>query len=170
MFQFQYEYTLEDMDALSRVTAKTYSRRKVLFYRTVLMVLGLAYLGMGGYLFSGNAMVGGILMTAGLLFTVISIFFHRGTAWRSKRMMINGGGEVAVTLEEEGVRGKSQTGEDFCPYTSVISGFHYWERYFLFLDKRHAILLPERGLIQGEPTGLNHFLEEKLGKEIKEIR
>lgn len=169
MFQFQYEYTLEDMDALSRVTAKTYRRKKVLIYRTVLAVLGLAYLGMGFYLFSANAMVGGILIAAGLLFAAISLFFHRGTAWRSKRMMVNGGEKVTVILEPEGVRGKSRMGEDFCPYTAVIGGYHYRERYFLFLDKRHAMLLPEKSLTQGEPAALKGFLEEKLEKEIIEI-
>lgn len=169
MFQFQYEYTLEDMNALSRVTAKTYRRKKVLIYRTILTVLALAYLGMGVYLFSSSAMVGGILITAGILFAAITLFFHRGTAWRSKRMMVNGGEEVAVTLEPDGVRGKSKMGEDFCLYTAVIGAYHYRERYFLFLDQRHAMLLPERALTQGDPAGLGSFLREKLGKEIKEL-
>ena len=44
MYQFQYDYTLEDMNALSRVVGKTYRRKKVLPLRTVLALMGAAYL------------------------------------------------------------------------------------------------------------------------------
>lgn len=171
MFQFQYDYTLEDMNALSRVTAKTYRRKKVLIYRTVLALLGVAYLGMGVLLLSGGSMVpGAILLLAGVLFAAICIFYHQGTAWRSKRMLMEGMGSLTVTLEEEGLRGKSGLGEEFYPYSAVIGGYHFRERYFLFLDQRHAMLLPEQALTQGDGAGLKAFLSEKIGKEIKELR
>lgn len=171
MFQFQYDYTLEDMNALSRVTAKTYRRKKVLIYRTVLALLGVAYLGMGVLLLSGDSVVSGIiLLVAGVLFAAICIFYHQGTAWRTKRMMVEGEGGFTVTLEEESVHGKSEKGESSYPYSAVVEVFHYKERYFLFLDKRHAVLLPERALVNGEPAKLKPWLEEKLKREIRDLR
>lgn len=170
MFQFQYDYTLEDMNALSRVTAKTYRRKKVLILRVVLALLGLAYLFVGGVMLSGKGTIPGlILIAAGLLFGAMAVFYHQGTAWRSKRMMVEGMGSLTVTLEEEGLRGKSGLGEEFFLYSAVIGGYHYRERYFLFLDKRYATLLPERALTQGDPAGLRSFLIEKLKVEIKEL-
>lgn len=170
MFQFRYEYTLEDMNALSRVTARTYRRKKVLLYRAVLVLLGAAYLAIGGLmLFHQSWAVGIVLFAAGLLFTALSLFYHQGIAWRTKRMMVEGEGDFTVELEEESIRGKSEKGESAYPYSAVIGAFHYKERYFLFLDKRHAMLLPERALIKGDRTVLNGFLTEKLGKEIEEI-
>ena len=170
MFQFQYNYTLEDMNTLSRVTAKTYRRKKVLIYRTVLALLGIAYLGMGVFLLSEVSLVTGlILLAAGVLFAAIFLFYHQGTAWRSKRMMVQNEGAFTVTLEEESVHGKSEKGESSYPYSAVIGAYRYKERYFLFLDKRHAMLLPERALIRGEKAALRAFLTEKLGKEIKEL-
>lgn len=170
MFQFQYDYTLEDMNALSRVTAKTYRRKKVLIYRTVLALMGVAYLGMGVLLLSGGSMAPGlILLAAGVLFAAICIFYHQGTAWRTKRMMVEGEGGFIVTLEEESVHGKSEKGESSYPYSAVVGVFHYKERYFLFLDKRHAVLLPEWALVRGDSVTLRAFLTEKLGQEIKEL-
>lgn len=170
MFQFQYDYTLEDMNALSRVTAKTYRRKKVLILRVVLALLGLAYLFVGGVMLSGKGTVPGlILMAAGLLFGAMAVFYHQGTAWRSKRMLMEGMGSLTVTLEEEGLRGKSGLGEEFFPYSAIIGGYRYRERYFLFLDKRHAMLLPERALTRGDGAGLKAFLSERIGKEIKEL-
>lgn len=171
MFRFQYQYTLEDMDALSRVSGKTYRRKRVLTFRTVLALISIAYLFMGYVLFvPGSQLVGLILLAAGALFAALAIFFHRGTAWRSKRMLMTGEEPLSVELEEEGVRGRGKMGESFYRYSAVIGAYYYRERYFLFLDKRHAVLLPERALVQGEPAALRIFLKDKLGKEIKEIR
>lgn len=171
MYQFQYDYTLEDMNALSRVTAKTYRRKRALVYRAVLALLGAAYLAMGWLLFSsGSKLVGVILFAAGVLFLALSLFYHQGTAWRIKRMMVEGEGEFTVMLGEESVHGKSVKGESSYPYSAVVGAFYYRERYFLFLDKRHAMLLPKRALIQGDASQLEAFLTEKLGKEIAKIR
>lgn len=170
MYQFQYDYSLEDLNALSRVAGKTYRRTKVVVFRTVLALLGVAYLYVGGVLIAGGGtLVGIILLVAAALFGSLAIFYHQGTAWRSKRMMVEGMGSLTVTLEEEGLRGESGLGEEFFLYSAIIGAFHYRDRYFLFLDERHATLLPERALTEGDPAGLRSFLTEKLGAEIKEL-
>ena len=108
MYQFQYDYTLEDMNALSRVVGKTYRRKKVLLLRTVLARMGAAYLMVGGVMLAGGGLIPGlILLGTGVLFGALSLFYHQGTAWRSKRMMGEGEGEFTVTLEKESVHGKS---------------------------------------------------------------
>lgn len=171
MYQFRYDYTLEDMNALSRVTARTYRRKKVMLYRVVLTLLALAYLAVGGVMLSGGSILwGAILIVAGVLFAALSLFYHQGTAWRSKRMMAEDTGDFTVELEEESVRGRSEKGESAYPYSAVIGAYHYRERYFLFLDQRHAMLLPERALTQGDPASLKPFLEDKLKQEIVELK
>ena len=84
-------------------------------------------------------------------------------------MLLKGMGSITVELTEEGIRGQSGKGEDHYPYSSVIGACHYGGCYFLFLDERHAILLPERALILGSPIALKPWLEEKLKKEILEL-
>lgn len=171
MFEFQYTYTLEDMNALSRVSAKTYRRKKVMILRTVLAVMSIAYLGMGALILSSGSMVSGLVMTAaGVLFALLCLFYHQGTAWNTKRLMMEGEASSTVTLEEECIHGKGEKGEGSYPYSAVIGAYHYKERYFLFMDKRHAVLLPERALTRGDPAALKPWLEVKLGKEIVELR
>lgn len=170
MFQFQYDYTLEDMNALSRVSAKTYRRKKALVYRTIMTLLGIAYLALGIYALAHRSWImGTIFFAAGAFFGAAAVFYHQGTAWRSRRMMVEGEGVFTVDLEEDSIRGKSAKGEGSYLYSAVIGAYHYKERYFLFLDKRYALLLPERGLTQGDPAELKEFLSEKLGKEVKEL-
>lgn len=170
MFRFRFDYTLEDMNALSRVAAKTYRRKKVLITRMVMALLGLAYLAMGALLlFHQSWVTGGIIFAAGVFFAAVAIFYHQGAAWRSKRMMVAGEGAFTVELEEKSVWGRSEKGESAYPYSAVTGAYYYKERYFLFVDKRHAMLLPERGLVEGDAMALKSFLEERLKKEIKEI-
>lgn len=158
------------MNALSRVTAKTYRRKKVLLYRLVCALLGIGYLAFGLTMIpSGQKAIAVILVAAGLFFSATAVFFHKGTAWRSKRMMVEGAGELTADLEETGVRGRSQKGEDFYPYGSFIGAYHYKGRYFLFQDKKHAVLLPDAGLVEGDAAELKNFLEQKLGTAIQEL-
>lgn len=169
-FQFQYEYSLKDLEALSRVTGKLYRRWKNWIYRILLAVLTVGYLVLGVLAFAGGGWIPGlILILVGVFFGAVAVLYHQGTAWRSRRMLLKGMGSITVELTEEGIRGQSGKGEDYYPYSSVIGACHYGERYFLFLDERHAILLPERALILDSPIALKPWLEEKLKKEILEL-
>ncbi|MCI8475371.1 MAG: YcxB family protein [Oscillospiraceae bacterium] len=170
-FQFQYEYSLKDLEALSRVTGKLYRRWKNWIYRILLAVLTVGYLVLGILAFAGGGWIPGlILILVGVFFGAVAVLYHQGSALRSRRMLLKGMGSITVELTEEGIRGQSGKGEDHYPYSSVIGACHYGGCYFLFLDERHAILLPERAQTQGDPVALKIWLEEKLGKEIVEVR
>ncbi len=47
--------------------------------------------------------------------------------------------------------------------------YHARGRYLLFVDRKHAMILPERALEQGDAAGLNAFLEDKLQRKVKEL-
>ena len=170
MFQFQFEFTLEDMDTFSRMMAKTYRRKKVLIYRVVLALLAVAYLVMGGLLlFVGRTVFGLFMIVGGVFFATRFLFYHRWVARRAIRGMKEGSVGTTVTLEEERIHDKDEKMESVYPYGSIDNGYHYRDRYFLFLDKRRALILPERGLTQGDLGCLKKFLEDKIGKEIVEL-
>ena len=87
-----------------------------------------------------------------------------------KRGAIEGSGVTTVTLGEEKIHDKDEKMEGVYPYSSIIGAYHYQERYFLFIDKRRALILPERGLTQGDMGSLRSFLEDKIGKTVVELR
>jgi len=74
-----------------------------------------------------------------------------------------------VALEEDGLREHSLKGEGFYPWRAFIDVCRSRGSYLLFLDKKHAVILPQRIISEETILPLERFLTEKFGKEIKEI-
>ena len=171
-YQFKVNgYTIQDLVILCRVTAKRYRWARTLLFRGIALILGLIMLGMGALILAaeGSTVLGIALILLSLLYLTLSIFYYRLTAWRSSRMQIKDVGEITVTLDDAGVREQSRKGEGFYPYSSFISCFHSRERYLLFLDKKHAVILPEQAITVGDPAALGAKLAEKFGAAAPEV-
>lgn len=178
MYQFQFEYDFQDLLTLNRVYEKVYRRwigplrifniviGVILWLEAVAVMSFLSALEWGGTTYLVTAVV---FMLLGTLFLTGWYWRPRLNAWSSKRLLVKNSGELTVSLEEDGVRDSCKKGESFHPWDAFISSFHSRGRYLLFIDKRHAIILPERAMIQGDSTVLRAFLEAKLQKKVKEI-
>lgn len=105
----------------------------------------------------------------GLLYLCFPLFYHRLNARRSRRLQMKDTGEITVTLDDTGVREQSKKGESFWPYSSFIACVHSQDRYLLFIDKVHAIILWEEALTVGAPAALGEKLAEKFGGTIREL-
>ena len=46
----------------------------------------------------------------------------------------------------------------------------YKDRYYLFVDKNKAIILPRRGIVEGDFEAIGPWLEEKTGKPVQELK
>lgn len=175
MFRFQFEYNFEDLLILNRVVAKIAKPGQRIakgLLLTVLFCAGL-FTALSGVLllWMDHDTAGGILfLVIGLLYLALVLFRQRLNALYSKRLLLKGTGELTVVLDGDGVSEHSAKGEAQYPWAAFVGGYLCKERYLLFLDKRHAIILPKRALVMGDFTELNGFLAEKLGKEIREIR
>ena len=55
-------------------------------------------------------------------------------------------------------------------YTSFWKLYHSQGIYFLYIDKGHVFILPERCFTQGDPAAFGSFIAEKTGLEVKEIK
>lgn len=163
-------YTFQDLTVLCRVAAKRYRRAYTALVRGVIFLLGLAMLGMGALFLALDVpgVWGVVLVLLGLLYLGLSVFYYRFTAWRSGRMQLKDAGEITVTLDDAGVRESGKKGESFYPYASFIGCFHSQGRYLLFLDKKHAVILPEAAIAVGDPASLGAKLAEKFGGPIRE--
>lgn len=176
-YQFRLNgYTIQDLLVLNRVTAKCYRRTRTLLRRAVYFLAGLALLATGmlllldAVLLEGDSLLLGIvLLAAGLLYLGLGIFYHRLSAWRSRRMLLKDAGEITVTLDDAGVREQGQKGESFYPYRAFIGCVHSQGRYLLFIDNKHAIILPEAAVTVGDPNTLGQKLSEKFGGELREL-
>lgn len=171
VYRFQFAYDFQDLLTLNRVASRCYRRWRTLIFRAVAILVGTLNLLLTGLLLWADGFSGMMLLNLlfGICLPALGVFYHRFNAWNSKRMLVKGTGELTVTLEEEGVREQSVKGEGFYRWDAFIGAYHDRERYLLFLDKKHAAILPERALIQGDKMLLKAYLEEKLQKEVKEI-
>ena len=77
--------------------------------------------------------------------------------------MVKNAGSFTITLDEEGGTEQTAKGEARYPYASFISAVFHTDRWYLFLDKRHAIILPLHAMVSGAPAELESFLSGHMG-------
>ena len=55
------------------------------------------------------------------------------------------------------------------PYHAFERLYHYRDRYFLFVDKLHAYILPKDRFVVGDSADFRAFIEAKTGKTVEYI-
>lgn len=170
MYQFQFAFNFDDFDALNLV----YRKKEGLSWRQILRI-ALTFLVLSVLIMKTspvNGWVDGIVRLA--IVTVSSAIAEfvvsKIEAKRSKALSVQDAGELTITLDEIGIHDHSMKGDATFPWKSFVGGYHCKNRYFLFFDEHHAYILPERAIVAGDPATIKAFLEEKLQKEVKEIR
>ena len=173
MFQFQCAYECEDLVSLNRVVSKAYRRWLTRITNILWLLIGGSDLLAAGFLIhlQGKSAfpVALIALVIGALLCASPFLRHRLAAWQSRRMLLKDTGELTVVLDEEGLREHSLKGEGFYPWKGFIDVYRSRGSYLLFLDKKHALILPRRVIPEETVAPLERFLAEKFGTEIKEI-
>lgn len=170
MYRFQFKYDFEDAMTMCRVHEKVHRRWPTLIVRVFGVALGIFALLDAAFLIAlGTDSIGlcVVLMVLGLLLLSEKLWRPRLNAWQIAR--VSADVVLTVALEEDGVRSESEKGESWNPWSAFDEAWYSKERYLLFLDKRHVVILREQALVKGDPAGLRVFLEDKLQMEIKEI-
>ena len=98
------------------------------------------------------------------------IFYHRINALQSRRLLVKTAGEGTVVLSDTEFTEQTSLGTASHPYSAFLSVIRYRGRLFLFVDKRHAYILPDERMTVGDPAGVDAFLEEKCGKPVRVLR
>lgn len=173
LFQFQFVYEFEDLLILNRVVAKAYRRWLTRITNILWPLIGVSDLLAAGfliYLQGKDAFpVALIALVIGAFLCASPFFRYHLAAWQSRRMLVKDTGELTVVLDEDGLREHSLKGEGFYPWESFINVYRSRGSYLLFLDKKHALILPGRVIPEETVAPLERFLAEKFGTEIKEI-
>lgn len=71
---------------------------------------------------------------------------------------------------DSGVESTTETSKNVYTWFAFCELYHSGAYYYLYVDKAHAIVLPERSFTQGEPAAFGPFIAEKTGLEVKEIK
>lgn len=170
MYRFQFESVLDDYKILNRVYQKKEGIWKRFLYVGLLFVLFTDTTIRFNRRPTNLAELLTILAFTALLAIVVEILRSVIVVRQSRRRSLQGVGEVTIILDEAGIHLHHKKADCQYPWSAFEDGYYCRGQYLLFLDKLHAVGLPERALVEGDPATLRAFLEEKLQKEIIDVR
>lgn len=110
------------------------------------------------------------LLIPGLFLLYRSLFYYRRRARRTGRSAVQDAGEATLTFSDESITETTSKGGATYPYSAFVEAYAYDARWFLFLDERHAFILPRAAMTEGEKETFSAFLSEKLGKPVVTLR
>ena len=76
---------------------------------------------------------------------------------------------LTMKFSDEGLAQSSSKAAASVPYHAFERLYHYRDRYFLFVDKLHAYILPEDRFVVGDSADFRAFIEAKTGKTVEYI-
>ena len=106
----------------------------------------------------------------GTLLLALALFEDHLAAWGSRRRNLQNAGRILVCLNEDGVTEETKKGKDIRPYSAFTEAYACKGYWLLFVDQRHAYILPQAAMTAGDPAVFSDFLTEKTGKTIKRIK
>lgn len=172
-------YSYQDVLALMRVLIR---KRKIgrwvrLLFRLAMVLFGgsmvlsaLSWLD-GGYVGETPLWVLVVWpLFMGTLLLALALFEDHLAAWGSRRRNLQNAGRILVCLNEDGVTEETKKGKDIRPYSAFTEAYACKGYWLLFVDQRHAYILPQAAMTAGDPAVFSDFLTEKTGKTIKRIK
>ena len=109
-------------------------------------------------------------MLIGLFLLALGLFLDRLSAWGSRRRDLQDLGRISVCLDADGVIVETKKGKVIRPYSAFTEAYVCKGYWLLFVDQRHAYILPQAAMTAGDPAVFSDFLTEKTGKTIKRIK
>lgn len=178
-FELPEGYSYQDVLALMRVLIR---KRKIgrwvrLLFRLAMVLFGgsmvlsaLSWLD-GGYVGETPLWVLVVWpLFMGTLLLALALFEDHLAAWGSRRRNLQNAGRILVCLNEDGVTEETKKGKDIRPYSAFTEAYACKGYWLLFVDQRHAYILPQAAMTAGDPAVFSDFLTEKTGKTIKRIK
>lgn len=169
-FEFYMPEGYSEEDLLKLIEA--YDRRKpvrywgTILFRGFLVIFGFMMIAGGLMLtLSGNASpVSLVGMVAGVMWVTLGFLFKKFRTMKSRRAMLQNTGSVTITFDDCGALVQTEKGSTNYPYSSFETLVSYQDTWFVFLDDRHALILPESAMNQGVLGDFELFINGKIAK------
>lgn len=152
-------YETKDLIALNRIFVKRGKIRRWIVpmlhiamsvYGGALLISGLGILIPGETLDLKYLHVAILPLILGVFLLCLGLFSYRIGACFSKRSMIRNMGGITVSISESGVLEQlEKKGTTYRNFSAYVDAACYRDRYFLFVDKSHAIILPKCAITEG---------------------
>lgn len=171
VLRFDHSYRKEDFRALSKLAGKT--TRK--WSSRIISVFGFA-VGLFAFL-SGILMLWSDREISDLTATLLLFgglclvlgFFRQPPERMGARKQSLQVENLTMKFSDEGWRRAAARPRHRCRIMRSSGLYHYRDRYFLFVDKLHAYILPEDRFVVGDSADFRAFIEAKTGKTVEYI-
>lgn len=170
VLRFDHSYRKEDILALSRLSSRIVRKWRSRIMRIFCTVLGMGILGSGVAVLTlpGMTLNGIVWILLGVILLLVSVFYNRINAWGTRKQTLQVE-NLTIKFSDEGLAQSSSKAAASVPYHAFERLYHYRDRYFLFVDKLHAYILPEDRFVVGDSVDFRAFIEAKTGKTVEYI-
>lgn len=111
-----------------------------------------------------SAMIPAVLCVLNLS---VAIGYRRYAAFLTRRRLTQPGETMSVTIDDSGVTDRTGGVTTRYEFSTLYAVCWYRDVYLLFINKKSALILPERYRSGGSSGELRRFLEEKTGKPLR---
>ncbi len=170
-FEVKTELSKENFRAYYRLNNKVHARIAFLFGKggtilAVIMAVVLTILMAAFRLWKTDALLPYVLYLVFLIAWPLVNHFTMTQMYKANSSGIKG----EYRFGDEEVQQKLDDMDGKFAYSAFKELYHSKGAYYLYIDKAHAIVLPERCFTQGDPAAFGSFIAGKTGLEVKEIK
>lgn len=169
VLRFDHSYRKEDFRALSKLADRTTRKWSGRIISLFGFAVGLFAFLTGILMLTSDEEMSELtatLLLFGGLCLVLCFFRNRLNAWGTRKQALKVE-NLTMKFGDEGLTQSSDKATAMVPYHAVERLYHYRGRYFLFVDRLHAYILPEDRFVVGDPADFRTFIEEKTGKTVE---
>lgn len=172
MYRAEITYEYADFLGWNKVYAKTANRKLRIALKVLFAVILLIFAGCMVFLIiideiDPTVIVGSAFVA---LAVIVMLFKNRINAKISQSLFIKDIGTEIISFDEDAISVKNNKAEGKNYYSGIYAVYADNERFYLLLDKRHALILPKKCMTGGDPEAFAGFISEKTGLEVKYIK
>ena len=169
-FRAELDYTLKDVRQYWKV--HQLFRGKALYYISWLLISVVICL-----VISAGAMLlvyrlwNGELVWYYVIILIVLVLYYavREFRVRSTLKSLRAQGMITMTAGEDGMHAEAEALSSDYSYRAFQDVARFKETYYLYVDRRRALILPDRCFTEGNPADFGAFLEQKTGRTIRNI-
>lgn len=159
-FKVQTSTSLEDMVALQKVSQMKVGKVLIWICAIICTIDSILL-----WVWNGEDKI--LMLVLALLVWAIALFLDRFVGWRVYRGRNRGVKEISYTFCDETLLIQDALKEGKIGYAAFTRLVEDRKRYFLYVQKRAAFILPKSDFTKGDPAEFAAFIAEKTGLKIK---
>ncbi len=165
------EYTIKDYTQFQRVyrwhrSVLLHFLVNVFWLIILIEFLGLSYLILTDKQFASTFLVNYLMLLCFITICVL-LFFLRSRASLKKLI---GNGEIRFNADETTIIAETDKIRNQIHYSAFCDFVFFKDTFYLFLDKKSALIIPKRCFLEGDPEEFRTFFSDKTGIKMKVIK